>query len=63
MEYYCPQEGCLRSRNASGGKKGRSFKGRKDKMREHLTTVHGKEGKAAKRKRSRLSETDAGVDR
>ena len=35
----------MRSRKAAGGKKGRSFKGRKDKMREHLRTVHGKAGK------------------
>jgi hypothetical protein len=58
VEYFCPEAGCLRSRNASGGKKGRSFKGRKDKMKEHLRTVHGKGGKDVMRKRVRVCETD-----
>jgi len=50
IEYFCPQDGCPRSRNPVGGKcKGRSFKGRKDKMNEHLKTAHQKEKKKRKK--------------
>jgi len=55
IEYFCPQDGCPRSRNPGGGKcKGRSFKGRKDKMNEHLKTAHQKE----KRKRKKYENSD-----
>lgn len=40
IEYFCPQVGCDRSKHPTGGNKGRSFKGRKDKMDEHMRTVH-----------------------
>lgn len=43
MEYFCPEEGCARSRSPANGKsKGRSFNGRKDKMEEHVRNVHKK---------------------
>jgi len=55
IEYFCPQDGCPRSRNPGGGKcKGRSFKGRKDKMNEHLKTAHQKE----KKKRKKYGDSD-----
>ncbi|UPX09783.1 uncharacterized protein EKO05_0000466 [Ascochyta rabiei] len=49
-EYFCTVEGCDRSRRPSRKSKGRSFGARKDKMKEHVQTVHFKESK--KRKRS-----------
>ncbi|CAO2654362.1 Nn.00g110950.m01.CDS01 [Neocucurbitaria sp. VM-36] len=49
IEYFCPEEGCSRSRNPANGKsKGRSFNSRKDKMEEHVRTVHQKECKKRK---------------
>ena len=54
IEYFCPESGCVRSRNPVGGKKGRSFRGRKDKMNEHHKAVHHKEGK----KRKKIEEAD-----
>ena len=50
--------GCERSRKPSKKSKGRSFKGRKDKMEEHVQTVHHKLSK----KRGRSSETDVEDD-
>lgn len=50
IEYFCPVAGCERSRKPSKKSKGRSFKGRKDKMEEHVETVHHKLNK--KRRRS-----------
>lgn len=56
IEYFCSEKGCQRSKNPANGKKGRSFKGRRDKMIEHMEVVHGKcEGR---RKRNRESEDD-----
>jgi hypothetical protein len=49
IEYFCPESGCSRSRNPGGGKKGRGFRGRKDKMSEHHKSVHNKHGKKRKR--------------
>lgn len=48
-EYFCPERGCHRSRNPGDGKKGRSFKSRRDKMKEHVQTVHLKEERKRKR--------------
>jgi hypothetical protein len=48
-EYFCPERGCDRSKNPTDGKKGRSFKGRRDKMKEHMATVHGKYERKRKR--------------
>lgn len=53
IEYFCPKLGCERSRNPAKKSKGRSFKGRKDKMEEHFNTVHYKRSK----KRRMSSET------
>jgi hypothetical protein len=39
---FCSIEGCARSRRPEGGKKGRGFGAREDKMREHVRTVHGR---------------------
>ncbi|KAF2631793.1 hypothetical protein BU25DRAFT_418545 [Macroventuria anomochaeta] len=54
IEYFCPVSGCERSRKPSKKSKGRSFNGRKDKMEEHLQTVHHKLNK----KRRRSPETE-----
>ncbi|KAF1940740.1 hypothetical protein EJ02DRAFT_455791 [Clathrospora elynae] len=55
VEHFCPEEGCSRSRRPAGGKsKGRSFKGRMDKMKEHLRTVHEKGEKERKRSRGKM---------
>jgi hypothetical protein len=43
LEYYCPSDGCIRSRKPSNGKKGRSFGTRKDKMKEHVREVHARD--------------------
>ncbi|KAF2845417.1 hypothetical protein T440DRAFT_276682 [Plenodomus tracheiphilus IPT5] len=57
VEYFCPKTGCVRSRNPVGKtSKGRSFKGRKDKMEEHVRTVHGVSG--LKRKKGNISESE-----
>ena len=57
LEYFCPEDGCARSKRPTGGKsKGRSFNNRKDKMEEHLRTVHCKGDK--KRQRSRQAHDD-----
>lgn len=49
IEYFCPEEGCSRSRRPANGKsKGRSFNSRRDKMEEHVRTVHPKEMKKRK---------------
>ena len=53
-EYFCPEKGCHRSRYPADGKKGRSFKGRRDKMKEHMKTVH--DNRARKRRRIEESE-------
>lgn len=53
-EYFCPEKGCHRSRHPADGKKGRSFKGRRDKMKEHVKTVH--DNRARKRRRVEESE-------
>ena len=58
IEYFCPESGCVRSRNPVGGKKGRGFRGRKDKMNEHHKAVHHKEGK----KRKKIEEADDCVE-
>ena len=42
IQYFCSVSGCLRSREPSGRSKGRSFGPRKDKMEEHMRTVHHK---------------------
>ena len=42
IEFFCPILGCDRSRNPLKQSKGRSFKGRKDKMEEHVQNVHRK---------------------
>ncbi|KAH7390737.1 hypothetical protein BKA66DRAFT_440025 [Pyrenochaeta sp. MPI-SDFR-AT-0127] len=61
IEYFCPQEGCSRSRKPVGGKsKGRSFNNRKDKMEEHLRTVHHK--RAGKRMRFDEDDTEYGEE-
>ncbi|KAF1838163.1 hypothetical protein BDW02DRAFT_565204 [Decorospora gaudefroyi] len=55
VEYFCPKDGCPRSKRPGGGKsKGRSFKGRKDKMNEHLRTVHH----ADKKKKRKMGAED-----
>lgn len=54
VEYFCQEPGCPRSRNPEGGKKGRGFKGRKDKRNEHYKAVHQKESK----KRKHVYESD-----
>jgi hypothetical protein len=41
LEYFCPREGCPRSRKPTGSRKAKSFGTRQDKMTEHLRTVHG----------------------
>lgn len=56
IEYFCPEQGCQRSKKPADGKKGRSFKGRRDKMKEHMETVHGK--CQGRRKRGRESEDE-----
>jgi hypothetical protein len=56
IEYFCPIAGCERSRKPSKKSKGRSFNGRKDKMREHVETVHHELNR--KRKRSSSVEVD-----
>lgn len=55
IEYFCTTEGCDRSKRPSKRGKGRSFGNRRDKMEEHVRTVHG-EGN--KRKRSFEPEAD-----
>jgi len=47
IEFFCPVDGCHRSKRPNTGKKskGRSFGAREDKMREHVKTVHEKRGK------------------
>ncbi len=58
IEFFCPISGCERSSNPSKKSRGRSFKGRKDKMEEHVQAVHRKLSK----KRGRLSETESEDD-
>lgn len=48
LEFFCPVQGCERSRYPSEKSKGRSFKGRRDKMEEHVQTVHHKLSKKRK---------------
>lgn len=57
IEYFCPIAGCERSREPSKKSKGRSFNGRKDKMQEHVETVHHK-----LRKRKRSSSVEVGEE-
>lgn len=40
LEYYCPVDGCQRSRKPRGKRTGLSFGDREDKMREHFRVVH-----------------------
>jgi hypothetical protein len=40
LEYFCPNEGCPRSREPTGAIKGKSFGAREDRMIEHFQTVH-----------------------
>lgn len=54
IEYFCPVIGCERSKKPSKKSKGRSFNGRKDKMQEHVETVHHK----LNRKRKRYSSVE-----
>ncbi|KAH6643913.1 hypothetical protein C7974DRAFT_9592 [Boeremia exigua] len=58
LEFFCPMSGCERSKKPARKGKGRSFKGRKDKMEEHVQTVHHKLSK----KRERSSETESDED-
>lgn len=57
-EYFCTVAGCERSKVPSKKSKGRSFGARKDKMEEHMQTMHKKERK----KRGRSSETEIEED-
>lgn len=56
-EYFCTVSGCDRSKRPSKKSKGRSFGARKDKMLEHVHTVHVKESKESK-KRKKSSGTE-----
>lgn len=58
LEFFCPETGCERSRNPSKRSKGRSFKGRKDKMEEHLQTVHYNRSKKRRMSSETLSEDE-----
>jgi hypothetical protein len=49
IEYFCTVQGCDRSKKPAKKSKGRSFGTRKDKMEEHVRTVHFKESKKRKR--------------
>jgi hypothetical protein len=40
LEYFCPMEGCPRSRKPTGAREGRSFGAREDNMTEHFLMVH-----------------------
>ncbi|KAJ8111363.1 hypothetical protein OPT61_g6025 [Boeremia exigua] len=60
IEFFCPVQGCERSSKPAKKSKGRSFKGRKDKMEEHVQAVHNKASK--KRGRSYESESEGGED-
>jgi hypothetical protein len=46
-EFFCPWNGCPRSRKPPDGKTGRSFGGRKDKMEMHVASVHGYDAQTA----------------
>jgi hypothetical protein len=59
LEFFCPVPGCERSKHPTKKSKGRSFGGRKDKMKEHVQNVHHK---LSSKKRVRLLETDSDVD-
>lgn len=59
-EYFCTFVGCDRSRRPSKKGKGRSFGNRRDKMEEHVRTVHEKENN--KRKRAFDSEPEPDND-
>lgn len=59
LEFFCPVRGCERSKNPLKKSRGRSFGGRKDKMKEHVQNMHYK---LSSRKRGRLLETDSDVD-
>lgn len=59
LEFFCPVRGCERSKHPSKKSKGRSFGGRKDKMKEHVQNVHYK---LSSRNRGKLLETDSDVD-
>ncbi|KAF3051310.1 hypothetical protein E8E11_004441 [Didymella keratinophila] len=48
-EYFCTFSGCARSKTPSNKSKGRSFGNRKDKMEEHVQTVHHQGSKKRKR--------------
>lgn len=54
-EFFCTYKGCDRSKRPSKKGKGRSFGSRRDKMEEHVRTVHEK---VDKRKRDDLSTED-----
>lgn len=55
VEYFCTWKGCDRSKRPSKKGKGRSFGLRRDKMEEHVRTVHEK---VDKRKRHAPSTED-----
>ena len=57
-EYFCTVAGCERSKAPLKKSKGRSFGARKDKMEEHVQTMHNKESK----KRGRSSEAEIEED-
>lgn len=59
LEFFCPVRGCERSKHPFKKSKGRSFKGRKDKMEEHVQNVHYK---PSSKKRGRVPGTDSDVD-
>ncbi|KAJ4991285.1 hypothetical protein SVAN01_03183 [Stagonosporopsis vannaccii] len=56
VDFFCPVTGCNRSRNPGNRTKGRSFKGRRDKMEEHVQIVHQNWSKV----RARSSKTSPG---
>ncbi|KAJ4992519.1 hypothetical protein SVAN01_01902 [Stagonosporopsis vannaccii] len=58
IEHFCPITGCERSRKPEKRSKGRSFKARKDKMEEHLQTVHYKSSKKRRVSSATLSVDD-----
>ena len=59
LEFFCPVRGCDRSKHPFTKSKGRSFKGRKDKMEEHIQNVHYK---LSSGKRGKLLGTDSDMD-
>lgn len=62
LEFFCPIRGCERSKNPVKRSKGRSFGGRKDKMQEHVQTVHHKLSTKRKLHDSATEEEDEDAD-